>query len=29
MATVEERVVQTAMKLVLEPSSEADFHDGS
>jgi len=26
MATVEDRVVQTAMKLVLEPIFEADFH---
>src|SRR5215470_885637 len=29
IATVEDRVVQTAMKLVLEPIFEADFHDGS
>jgi RNA-directed DNA polymerase len=29
IATVEDRVVQTAMKLVLEPSFEADFHDCS
>jgi hypothetical protein len=27
IATVEDRVVQTAMKLVLEPIFEADFHD--
>src|SRR6202007_2424274 len=26
VATVEDRVVQTAMKLVLEPIFEADFH---
>jgi retron-type reverse transcriptase len=26
IATVEDRVVQTAMKLVLEPIFEADFH---
>jgi group II intron reverse transcriptase/maturase len=29
IATVEDRVVQTAMKLVLEPIFEADFHDCS
>ncbi len=29
IATVEDRVVQTAMKLVLEPVFEADFHDCS
>jgi hypothetical protein len=29
IATVEERVVQTAMQLVLEPIFEADFHDCS
>ena len=29
IATVEDRVVQTAMKLVLEPLFEADFHDCS
>ena len=29
VATVEDRVVQTAMKLVLEPIFEADFHDCS
>jgi RNA-directed DNA polymerase len=29
MATVEERIVQTAMKLVLEPIFAADFHDCS
>ncbi len=29
MATVEDRVVQTAMKLVLEPIFEADFHECS
>ena len=29
IATVEDRVVQTAMKLVLEPIFEADFHDSS
>jgi RNA-directed DNA polymerase len=29
MATGEDRVVQTAMKLVLEPIFEADFHDCS
>ena len=29
IATVEDRVVQTAMKLVLEPILEADFHDCS
>src|SRR5499427_1386366 len=29
IATVEERVAQTAMKLVLEPIFEADFHDCS
>jgi RNA-directed DNA polymerase len=28
-ATVEDRIVQTAMKLVLEPIFEADFHDCS
>jgi RNA-directed DNA polymerase len=27
IATVEDRVVQTALKLVLEPIFEADFHD--
>jgi RNA-directed DNA polymerase len=29
IATVEDRVVQTAMKLILEPIFEADFHDCS
>ena len=29
IATVEDRIVQTAMKLVLEPIFEADFHDCS
>lgn len=29
IATVEDRVVQTAMKLVIEPIFEADFHDCS
>src|SRR5215471_21320837 len=29
IATVEDRVVQTAMKLVLEPIFEADFHECS
>ncbi len=29
IATVEDRVVQTALKLVLEPLFEADFHDCS
>ena len=29
IATVDDRVVQTAMKLVLEPVFEAEFHDGS
>lgn len=29
IATVEDRVVQTAMKLILEPVFEADFHDCS
>jgi RNA-directed DNA polymerase len=29
IATVEDRVVQTAMKMVLEPIFEADFHDCS
>ena len=29
IATVEDRVVQTAMKLILEPLFEADFHDCS
>ena len=29
IATVKDRVVQTAMKLVLEPIFEADFHDCS
>src|SRR6266581_1524364 len=29
IATVEDRVVQTALKLVLEPIFEADFHDCS
>ena len=29
IATVEDRVVQTAMKLILEPIFEADFHDYS
>src|SRR5215510_581712 len=29
IATVADRVVQTAMKLVLEPICEADFHDCS
>ena len=29
IATVQDRVVQTAMPLVLEPICEADFHDGS
>ena len=29
IATVEDRVVQTAMKLILEPICEADFHDCS
>src|SRR5258708_34504833 len=29
IATVQDRVVQTAMKLVLEPIFEADFHDCS
>src|SRR5712691_5662478 len=29
IATVEDRVVQTAMKLVMEPIFEADFHDCS
>jgi retron-type reverse transcriptase len=29
ITTVEDRVVQTAMKLVLEPIFEADFHDCS
>ena len=29
IATVADRVVQTAMKLVLEPIFEADFHDCS
>ncbi len=29
IASVEDRVVQTAMKLVLEPIFEADFHDCS
>jgi group II intron reverse transcriptase/maturase len=29
IATVEDRVVQTAMKLVIEPVFEADFHDCS
>ena len=29
IATVEDRVVQTAMKLVLEPIFEADFHNCS
>ena len=29
IATIEDRVVQTAMKLVLEPIFEADFHDCS
>jgi len=29
IATVEDRVVQTAMKIVLEPIFEADFHDCS
>src|SRR3954469_9751873 len=29
IATVADRVVQTAMKRVLEPIFEADFHDGS
>jgi RNA-directed DNA polymerase len=29
IATVEDRVVQTAMQLVLEPIFEADFHDCS
>jgi hypothetical protein len=29
IATVEDRVVQTAMKLVLEPIFEADIHDCS
>lgn len=29
IATVEDRVVQTAMKLVMEPVFEADFHDCS
>ena len=29
IAVVEDRVVQTAMKLVLEPIFEADFHDCS
>src|SRR5215470_11316051 len=28
-ATMKDRVVQTAMPLVLEPSFEADLHDGS
>ena len=29
IATVEDRVVQTAMRLVVEPIFAADFHDGS
>lgn len=29
IATVDDRVVQTAMKLILEPIFEADFHDCS
>lgn len=29
IATIEDRVVQTAMKLILEPVFEADFHDCS
>ncbi|MEK6839483.1 MAG: reverse transcriptase domain-containing protein, partial [Nanoarchaeota archaeon] len=29
IATVEDRIVQTAMKIVLEPIFEADFHDCS
>lgn len=29
IATIEDRVVQTAMKLILEPIFEADFHDCS
>lgn len=29
IATVEDRVIQTAMKLILEPIFEADFHDCS